>query len=242
MHNAFDDALIADLTQKLQMLEADQGVRVVVLAGKGKSFSAGADLNWMQRMALYSEAENKRDAEALATLMRTLDTLKKPTIALVQGSAFGGGCGLVACCDIALAAETASFAITEVRLGLIPAVISPYVVAAIGARWARRYFLTAESFERQGGGAAGAGARGTFKPDQLDFAVDQLCDTLVANGPAAHGRGQGIDRGWSPAPMSTMTLADEDTARRIAAPARIAGGEGGHRALSSKSASRAGAA
>ena len=184
IHNAFDDALITALTRQLQMLEADQGVRVVVLAGKGKSFSAGADLNWMKRMALYSEAENKRDAEALATLMRTLDTLKKPTVARVHGSAFAGGCGLVACCDIALAAETATFAITETKLGLIPAVISPYMVAAMGARWARRYFLTAESFSAKEAERLGL-VHGTFKADQLDFAVHQLCDTLVANGPAA---------------------------------------------------------
>jgi methylglutaconyl-CoA hydratase len=184
IHNAFDDALIAALTQQLKILDADQTVRVVVLAGKGKSFSAGADLNWMKRMALYSEAENRRDAEALATLMRTLDTLKKPTVARVHGAAIAGGCGLVACCDIALAAETASFAVSEAKLGLIPAVISPYMVAAMGARWARRYFLTAESFTAKEAERLGL-VQGTFKADQLDFAVNQICDTLVANGPAA---------------------------------------------------------
>jgi methylglutaconyl-CoA hydratase len=184
IHNAFDDALIAALTRQLEIIDADQGVRVLVLAGKGKSFSAGGDLNWMKRMALYSEAENKRDAVGLAKLMRTLDQMKKPTVARVHGSAFAGGCGLVACCDIALAAETANFAITEAKIGLIPAAISPYVVAAIGARWARRYFLTAESFNAKEAERLGL-VHGTFKPDQLDFAVSQVCDTLIANGPAA---------------------------------------------------------
>src|SRR5262249_6584066 len=123
IHNAFDDVLIADLTQLLREVEADAGVRVVVLAGKGKSFSAGADINWMRRMAAYTEAENLRDAEALAELMRTLDTLAKPTLAAVHGAALAGGVGLVACCDIALASDAAMFGITEARIGLIPSVI-----------------------------------------------------------------------------------------------------------------------
>src|SRR5690606_19141727 len=146
-HNAFDDALIAALTQVLRELDADDSVTVVVLAGAGKSFSAGADLNWMRRMADYGREENLADAEALAALMETLNGLDKPTIARVQGAAFGGGVGLVACCDIAIAADTASFCLSEVRLGLIPAVISPYVVTAIGERAARRYFVTAERFD-----------------------------------------------------------------------------------------------
>src|SRR5690606_11107872 len=125
-HNAFDDALIAALTQTLRYLDADDSVTVVVIAGAGKSFSAGADLNWMRRMADYSREENQSDAEALAALMETLNGLDKPTIARVQGAAFGGGVGLVACCDIVIAADVASFCLSEVRLGLIPAVISPY--------------------------------------------------------------------------------------------------------------------
>ena len=147
IHNAFDDVLIADLTRTLQGLEADAKVRLVVLTGAGKSFSAGGDLGWMRRMADFSEAENLRDARGLAALMRTLDRLAKPTIALVQGAAYAGGCGLVACCDIAIAVDTANFALTETRIGLIPAVISPYVLNAIGERAARRYFLTAERFD-----------------------------------------------------------------------------------------------
>ena len=139
VHNAFDDTLIGTLTEELRRVEADGKVRVVVLAGRGKSFSAGADLGWMKRMAGYTEAENRRDAEALAELLRTLNSLKKPTIAAVQGNAYGGGVGLIACCDIAIAVEAATFALTEVRLGLTPATISPYVVAAIGERQTRRW-------------------------------------------------------------------------------------------------------
>ena len=147
LHNAFDDAVISGLTDALKQLDDDPDVRVVTLAASGRSFSSGADLNWMRRMADYSREQNLADAEGLAELMRTLDTLSKPTIALVQGGAYGGGVGLVACCDIAIATGQASFCLPEVRLGLLPAVISPYVVAAIGSRAARRYFLSAETFD-----------------------------------------------------------------------------------------------
>jgi len=146
IHNAFDDRLIADLTAALRRLADDAAVRVVVLTGSGESFSAGGDLNWMRRMAGYSDAENLADAMALAELLRTLNELAKPTVARVNGAAFAGGLGLVCCCDIAIAATEASFSISEARLGLVPATISPYVVAAVGARAARRYFLTAERF------------------------------------------------------------------------------------------------
>src|SRR5690606_25704644 len=147
VHNAFDDALIAGLTSALEGLGRDADVRVVVLEGAGASFSAGADLNWMRGMAAASEDANREDSLRLARLMRTLDELPKPTIARVQGAAFGGGVGLVACCDIAIGVPAARFGLTESRLGLLPAVISPYVIAAIGARSARRYFATAELFD-----------------------------------------------------------------------------------------------
>ena len=124
-HNAFDDVLIGDLTRVFQSVSADEAVRVVVLAGEGKSFSAGADLAWMQRMADYSEAENLGDARQLAAMMKVLNEMPKPTIAQVQGAAFGGGVGLVAACDIAVASQVANFCLSEVRLGLIPSVISP---------------------------------------------------------------------------------------------------------------------
>ena len=143
-HNAFDDALIADLDEALVRLADRTDVRALVLASTGRSFSAGADLGWMRRMAGYAEAENLADAAALARMLHRLDRLRMPTMAVVQGSAYGGGVGLVACCDIAVASERAGFCLTEVKLGLTPATIGPYVINAIGARQARRYFTTAE--------------------------------------------------------------------------------------------------
>jgi methylglutaconyl-CoA hydratase len=184
-----------------------------VLAANGKSFCAGADLNWMKRMATYSERENRRDAEQLATLMRTLDRLTKPTVAKVQGSAYAGGAGLVACCDVAFAADTARFAITEVRIGLIPAVIGPYLVQAIGPRWARRYFLTAEAFDAREAERIGL-VHGVFKLDQLDLAVNQICDILVANGPKALADGKDMLRFVARGPIDDAMIAE--TAARIA--------------------------
>jgi len=146
IHNAFDDQLISDITRALLQLDNDPSVRVLILDAKGKSFSAGADLNWMRRMADYTREENYRDSVELANLMSTLHNMKCPTIAAVQGAAFGGGVGLVACCDIAIASDNVNFCLSEVKLGLIPAAISPYVVKAIGERAAKRYFVTAERF------------------------------------------------------------------------------------------------
>jgi methylglutaconyl-CoA hydratase len=147
VHNAFDDELITELMTALKQCEQDPNIRVVILKANGKNFCAGADLKWMQRMAKYSHAENLLDAERLAELMYTLYTLKKPTIVFIQGSVVGGGVGLVACCDIAIASQDANFCLSEVKLGLAPAVISPYVIQAIGERAAHRYFLTAERFD-----------------------------------------------------------------------------------------------
>ena len=143
-HNAFDDGLIAELTTALRGVGEREDVRVVVLAGTGRSFSAGADLDWMRRSATFSDEANIEDADRLADLLYTLDRLTKPTIAMVQGVAYGGGVGLAACCDIVIAGDRAKFCLSEVRLGLIPSAISPYVINAIGARHARRYFQTAE--------------------------------------------------------------------------------------------------
>lgn len=184
VHNAFDDLLIAALTAELKRLEEDPRVRVVILAGSGRSFSAGADLAWMRRMADYSHAENLSDALGLAALMQTLHALKKPTIARVQGAAYGGGVGLVACCDMAIASERATFCLSEVKLGLVPAVISPYVVAAIGPRAARRYFQSAEVFP-----AAEACRWGlvheVVAEEKLAATVAALAATLLQNGPIA---------------------------------------------------------
>jgi enoyl-CoA hydratase/carnithine racemase len=145
-HNAFDEQLIAEITEGLRELELDTRVRAVVLSSTGKSFCAGADLNWMKRAAGYSQEENLRDANRLAELMSTLNELSKPTIARVQGPAYGGGVGLIAACDIAVGTYDAVFSLSEVKLGIVPAVISPYVLAAIGERYSRRYMLTAERF------------------------------------------------------------------------------------------------
>jgi methylglutaconyl-CoA hydratase len=147
VHNAFDDTLVAELIDALTKFERDANVRAIVLTGTGATFSAGADLNWMRGMARASEADNRLDAERLAALLHRLNTFPKPTLARVNGAAYGGGVGLIACCDIAIAADTAKFGLTEVKLGLVPAVISPYVVAATGVRQARRLFVTGETFD-----------------------------------------------------------------------------------------------
>lgn len=184
LHNAFDAGLIAALTGALEAAGADPAVRVVILEGEGASFSAGADLNWMRDMAAASEEENRDDALALARLMRTLDECPKPTIARVHGPAFGGGAGLVACCDIAFGTPAAKFGLTESRLGLLPAVISPYVIAAIGARQARRWFASGQHFD------AGAAWRmgllhELVDADQLDAAIDSQVRELLKAGPLA---------------------------------------------------------
>ena len=221
VHNAFDDELIAALTGQLEGLGNDDAVRVVVLTGAGKSFSAGGDLNWMQRTASYSEDENLTDAAALARLMNTLHGLSKPTIARVQGDAYGGGVGLIACCDIAVASESARFSLSEVRLGLIPAVISPYVIAAIGERQAGRYMLSAERFDAAEAWRVGL-IHEVTAPDALDAAVNGIVESLLANGPRAMAEAKALIRAVAGRPIDASLNAD--TAARIA---RIrASGEG----------------
>lgn len=184
VHNAFDDHLIAELTELLGRLDDDQGVRAVILTGAGNTFSAGADMNWMRAMASFSREENIADALRLASLLERLNGLSKPTIARVNGHAFGGGVGLIACCDIAVASSQAKFALTEVRLGVLPAVISPYVVAAIGERQARRFFLTADRMDAVTAEYIGLIHR-HVSPDELDEAVEQEIRALLAAGPEA---------------------------------------------------------
>ena len=184
VHNAFDAGLVAGLTAALDEVAADAAVRVLVLEADGASFSAGADLNWMRGMAAASEAENREDSLALARLMRALDELPKPTIARVQGAAFGGGVGLVACCDIAIGVPEAKFGLTEAKLGLLPAVISPYVIAAIGARNARRYFASAEIFDAAEALRIGL-LHQVVAAEQLDDAVQRQIDLLLKAGPVA---------------------------------------------------------
>ncbi|MBO9715254.1 MAG: enoyl-CoA hydratase/isomerase family protein [Pseudoxanthomonas sp.] len=184
LHNAFDSGLIAALTTALLAAGDDPDVRVVVLEGEGASFSAGADLQWMRGMAAASEDENREDALALARLMRTLDELPRPTIARVHGPAFGGGVGLVACCDIAIGTPQARFGLTESRLGLLPAVISPYVIAAIGPRQARRWFASAETFDAEAALRFGLLHR-VVAADALDAAVAAQVALLCRAAPHA---------------------------------------------------------
>ncbi len=184
IHNAFDDALIAELTAALDAAAADPAVRAVVLTGSGSCFSAGADLHWMRRMADAGEQENRDDALRLARLMRTLQFLPKPTVARVNGSAYGGGVGLVACCDIAIGADSAKFALSEVKLGLVPAVISPYVIAAIGLREARRLFLTGEVFDAATALRIGL-LHASVAPTELDEAIERQLYLLAKAGPLA---------------------------------------------------------
>jgi methylglutaconyl-CoA hydratase len=193
VHNAFDPALIAALTARLRSLGADDSVRVVILEGAGASFSAGADLHWMRGMASASERDNRDDALALARLMRTLDALPKPTIARVHGAAFGGGVGLVACCDIAIGAPEARFGLTETKLGLLPAVISPYVIAAIGARQARRWFATAEMFDAAEALRIGL-LHQVVEADRLDAAVQRQVELLCKAGPIAAASAKALVR------------------------------------------------
>lgn len=184
VHNAFDDLMIAELIAQLDSLAADNQVKVLVLKSNGKNFSAGADLNWMRSMAKKDYQQNLEDAAGLASLMHKLDTFPKPTLVLVQGAAFGGAVGLVACCDIALAEENASFCLSEVKIGLIPAVISPYVMRALGERQSRRYFLTAERFNATTAATLGL-VHQVVSNDTLENQAEPLVQALLQNSPAA---------------------------------------------------------
>jgi methylglutaconyl-CoA hydratase len=211
LRNAFDDALIASLTKAFLDIENDPAIRVLILAGNGPSFCAGADLNWMKRMAKYGYAENLADAEALARMLATLDRLPKPTIARVHGPVFAGGTGLVAACDIAVGSREAKFCLSEAKLGLSPATISPYVIRAMGEQNARRYFLTAEVF-----GADEAFRIGMLSvlTDRLDEEIEALTRHLLAGGPEAHARIKDLIRAVSGRPVDDALAAD--TAKRIA--------------------------
>lgn len=183
-HNAFDDHIIAKLTELFNRAARDTNARVVVLQASGKSFCAGADLNWMKRMANYSYEQNVADANALATMLHTLYTLPKPTIAKVQGAAFGGAVGLIACCDIAISSRLSKFCLSEVKLGLIPATISPYVIDAMGDRVARRYFMTAEVFSARRARRLGLISEAVTE-EELESSVEQLVTQILSNGPVA---------------------------------------------------------
>ncbi|MBN8450747.1 MAG: enoyl-CoA hydratase/isomerase family protein [Candidatus Accumulibacter sp.] len=212
-HNAFDEQLIAEITEGLRELELDTRVRAVVLSSTGKSFCAGADLTWMKRAAGYSHEENLRDANRLAELMSTLNELSKPTIARVQGPAYGGGVGLIAACDIAVGTYDAVFSLSEVKLGIVPAVISPYVLAAIGERYSRRYMLTAERFSAAEAYRIGLLHELVPGEEQLDEAIAEILDSLLANGPQAQAECKTLIRIVAGQPIDEETIAE--TAQRI---------------------------
>jgi len=213
VHNAFDENVIARLTRELRALSEDDDVRVVVLGARGKSFCAGADVNWMTRMAEFSEAENLADASSLAELLYTLDSLAKPTVALVQGAAMGGGVGLICACDIAIAAQSAFFAISEVRLGLIPSVISPFVINAIGESRSRRYFLTGERISAHE--AQRIGLVHDVVPDEaLAVRGETFINMLLKGGPKAQTEAKALISAVHGKPIDQAMAVD--LARRIA--------------------------
>lgn len=183
-HNAFDDTIIQELSSALAELAANTELRVLILAAAGKTFCAGGDLEWMKRMARYSYDENLEDAENLAAMLKALNFFPRPTIARVQGAAFGGAVGLISCCDMAVATPQAFFSLSEVKIGIIPAVISPYVIDAIGQRAARRYFTTGERFSAEMATALGLISE-IVQEEHLDEKISELVEILSGNGPAA---------------------------------------------------------
>ena len=214
LRNAFNEQAIAELALAFDELGRNELVRAIVLAANGSAFCAGADLNWMKKMAGYSHDENQADAARLADMLRTIYLCPKPTVAKVQGDCYAGGMGLVAACDIVVAAEGVNFCLSEVKLGLIPATISPYVIKAMGEQAARRYFLTAERFD------AAAAARMGFAHEvvplaSLDTTVAGIVKALVSNSPHAVSEAKKLVRDVVGAPVTDALL--EDTAQRIAA-------------------------
>lgn len=212
-HNAFDAGLIDELAQSIEAMTGNDAVRVVVLSSTGKSFCAGADLDWMRRAADYSAEENLREARLLAEMLRRLKACPKPVIARVQGPAYGGGVGLIACCDIVIATVDAQFALSEVKLGLIPATIGPYVVAAIGERYARRYMLTAERFSAREAYRIGLVHELVMDERALDAAVGELVTALLQNGPVALAECKTLIADIAGRPLTAELI--EDTAQRI---------------------------
>ena len=211
VRNAFDDALISLLHKSFIDIEKDKSIRVMILAGNGPAFCAGADLNWMKRMAGYGYEQNLADARALADMLAALDRMPKPTIARVHGPAFAGGTGLVAACDIAVGTPEAKFCFSEAKLGLSPATISPHVIRAIGERAARRYFLTAEVFDAEEALRIGLLS---ILTDGLDETIDALLKHLLAGGPEAMKEIKALIRAVTSRPLDDAMIAD--TARRIA--------------------------
>ena len=212
VHNAFDAALVRELTETFEHLGAAPDVRVVILAARGKSFCAGAQAQWMQEQGAATPEQNFVDAQHLARLFHLIATCPKPTIARVQGGAYGGGVGLIAACDYALASNAGAFCISEVRLGLIPAVISPYVIRAIGPRHASRYFLTAERFDAQTAFNMGL-LHEVVQPPQLDERLQEVTSALLAGAPAAQAEAKQLIAAVAGQTITPGLM--DDTAQRI---------------------------
>jgi methylglutaconyl-CoA hydratase len=213
VRNAFNEIMITELTQAFRSLGADQHIRAIILAGQGAAFCTGADLNWMKKMAGYTHDENHADATKLAKMLRAIYICAKPVVAKVQGDCYGGGMGLVAACDIAVAADNANFSLSEVKLGLIPATISPYVIKAMGENAARRYFLTAERFSAQEAHRIGF-VHAVAAPDGVDAAVDAIVKALVSNSPNAVKEAKRLVHDVAGRPLTEELIAD--TVERIA--------------------------
>lgn len=213
VRNAFNETTIAEITQAFKQVGALDTVRAIVLAANGPAFCAGADLNWMKKMAGYTHAENHADALQLAEMLRTIYLCPKPVVAKVQGDCYAGGMGLVAACDIIVACDAANFCLSEVKLGLIPATISPYVIKAMGENAARRYFLTAERFTAQEALRIGF-AHEVLAAEALDAKVAEIVKALVNNSPHAVQQAKVLVRDVVGLPVNDALLAD--TAERIA--------------------------
>jgi len=213
VRNAFNDGVIAELRSSFDALGADPSLRAIVLGGRGKAFCAGADLSWMKAMAGYTWEQNRADAQALADMLWAIYRCPVPVVGRIQGDCYAGGVGLAAVCDVLIAADEATFCLSEARLGLLPATISPYVIRAMGEQAARRYFVTAERF-----GAARAAALGfvheVCTADALDAKVDEIVASLVGNGPMALRACKGLVQDVAGQPITADLR--EETARRIA--------------------------
>jgi len=213
LRNAFNEQSIAELALAFDELGRNELVRAIVLAANGPAFCAGADLNWMKKMAGYSDSENRADAMRLADMLRTIYACPKPVVAKVQGDCYAGGMGLVAACDIAVAVDTANFCLSEVKLGLIPATISPYVIKAMGEQAARRYFITAERFDAREAHRIGF-VHEIVPAADLDTKVSAIVQALANNSPNAVREAKTLVRDVVGQPVTQALL--EDTAQRIA--------------------------
>ncbi len=207
LRNAFDETLIAALTAAVRAAADDPAVRVLLLTGAGKAFCAGGDLNWMRKMGTLTDADNRADAARLAEMLRVIWTCPKPVVAAVNGDAYAGGLGLVAGCDVAIAADHAQFCLSEARLGLLPATISPYVIRALGERAANRYCLTAERFDAAAAYRMGL-LHGVAPAAQLQDAAEAVCRALCDNGPQAVQASKRLVRDFAGQPLDAALIAD----------------------------------